>query len=81
MIGVTAIVYQSGGTHIRLSKVDAVGSAAFLARVRHLCADRSCVQDWQAATYDAADIKSGLMADFGIEWFNRARPQFASLGV
>lgn len=39
-------------------------------------------EDWQASAHDSlTDVRSALMRDYGIEWFNRARKQIAELAV
>ncbi|SKA31100.1 hypothetical protein [Consotaella salsifontis] len=37
--------------------------------------------DWQAVSCEASEVRSVLMAAFGIEWFNRARGELAAMGL
>ena len=80
-IVVTAIAFKSGRRLIKVS--DCNGSQKAAERI--MSVERtantgkhaeSYIDDWQAAVYpDLPAARSGVMSDFGIDWFNIARKE------
>lgn len=79
-VGVKAVATKSGEKKITLFQFSEKAGELFMVTVRRHCTESRNVADWQAAWYASVeDAASGLMTDFGIDWFNRARAQLAGI--